>query len=683
MRGMKIQGGRRQAFAVVVLLAVAPAATADHPVELEGLDVTAEQERSLTVPSAEKARADIEKTPGGVDLIREEEYRGGRVSTLQDSLGYSPGVFVQPRFGSEEARLSIRGSGLQRTFHLRGVELLQDGVPVNQADGGGDFQAIESLSTRYIEVYRGANALIYGGATLGGSINFVSAGGHDSPGFTGRLEAGSFGYRRGQAEAAGVHDALDYHVSLSHFGQDGFRDHAEQDNQRLFANAGWRLRDDLETRLYLTHVDTASELPGNLTRAQLKDDPRQANPANLAGEQRRDFDLTRLASKTSWRPSRVEQLDVSLFYADKDLFHPIFQVLEIGSEDYGFDVRYVSDAALNGRANRFIVGLRALQGENLDERFANVGGNSGAPTNRLDQQATQLQLYAENQYGLTDHVTGIIGTQALRATRESEDELVIGGVDESADETYTAISPRLGIRYEPTPGTQLFGNLSRSFEPPSFAELRRPDGTLNDEQTATTLEIGTRLTRTRYAFEVAYYRAWIKDELLTLTDPMGAPPATINGGRTLHQGIELGLDWHITERWNLRQAYLWSDFRFDDDEVYGDNELAGIPPHLLRAELQYRAPGGWYAGPTLEWSPGDYYIDHRNSFEADGYAVWGLKLGQRGERGWSWFVEGRNLADRRYAATTGVIENAGGADAAQFLPGDGRSVYAGLEWRPQ
>jgi iron complex outermembrane receptor protein len=383
------------------------AAWADHPVELEGIDVTAERQRALTVPGADEAREAINKTPGGVDLIEDHEYRGGRVSTLQDSLGYSPGVFVQPRFGSEEARLSIRGSGLQRTFHLRGVELLQDGVPVNQADGGGDFQAIEPLSTRYIEVFRGANAMTYGAATLGGSINFVSATGHDTPDFLGRLEAGSFGYLRGQAATGGVRDDMDYRVSFSHFGQEGFRDHAVQDNQRLFGNVGWRLRDDLETRVYLTHVDTDSELPGSLTQAQLKADPRQANPGNLSGDQRRDFTLTRLASKTSWRLNSLEQLDISLFYADKDLFHPIFQVLEVGSEDYGFDARFVSDVALNGRANRLILGFRALQGENLDERFANVGGQSGAPTNRLDQEATHLQLYAENQYGFTSQITGI------------------------------------------------------------------------------------------------------------------------------------------------------------------------------------------------------------------------------------------------------------------------------------
>jgi iron complex outermembrane receptor protein len=28
-----------------------------------------------------------------------------------------------------------------------------------------------------------------------------------------------------------------------------------------------------------------------------------------------------------------------------------------------------------------------------------------------------------------------------------------------------------------------------------------------------------------------------------------------------------------------------------------------------------------------------------------------------------------------------VIDNAGGVDQRQFLPGDGRSVFAGVEWR--
>jgi iron complex outermembrane receptor protein len=107
----------------------------------------------------------LQETPGGVDLIDAERIRDGRASTLADALRGSPGVFAESRFGAEEARVSIRGSACRRTFHGRGLLLLQDGVPLNLADGGFDMQAVEPLATRYIEVYRGANATPFGATT--------------------------------------------------------------------------------------------------------------------------------------------------------------------------------------------------------------------------------------------------------------------------------------------------------------------------------------------------------------------------------------------------------------------------------------------------------------------------------------------------------------------------------------
>jgi iron complex outermembrane receptor protein len=75
------------------------------------------------------------------------------------------------------------------------------------------------------------------------------------------------------------------------------------------------------------------------------------------------------------------------------------------------------------------------------------------------------------------------------------------------------------------------------------------------------------------------------------------------------------------------------------------------------------------------------FIDHRNTFAADPYALLGFKIGRRVSEGFSWFVEAKNLTDETHAATHGVIDNAGGVDQRQFLPGDGRSVFAGVEWR--
>jgi iron complex outermembrane receptor protein len=145
----------------------------------------------------------------------------------------------------------------------------------------------------------------------------------------------------------------------------------------------------------------------------------------------------------------------------------------------------------------------------------------------------------------------------------------------------------------------------------------------------------------------------------------------------------LGSDWQATpdHRLVLRGAWTYGRFEFQNDNVYGNNTIAGLPPHLIRGELVWENLHGYYAGPTVEWVPVESFVDQANTLSADPHCLLGFKIGRRVENGLSWFIEAKNLTNETYAATTGVIANAGGNDAAQFLPGDGRSVFVGLEWK--
>ena len=172
----------------------------------------------------------------------------------------------------------------------------------------------------------------------------------------------------------------------------------------------------------------------------------------------------------------------------------------------------------------------------------------------------------------------------------------------------------------------------------------------------------------------------MKDELLTTTTNVVGANITVNVPHTVHQGIELGTFTRLGA-FELRQVFLYNRFKFDGDPQFGDNTLPGIPKTFLSAEVIYRGSSGWYAGPTLKWSPQRYPVDMANSFFAYSYVLLGVKVGQRIGKSWLWYVEGRNLTDRKYAATTGVARTLAGADGPQFYPGDGRSVYAGLQWQ--
>ncbi len=216
---------------------------------------------SLTVPTTAQARALIERTPGGVALVPDTAFKNGPANTIKDVLGWVPGVITQTRWGPD-GRISIRGSGLTRNFGNRGINVYMDGIPINTADGLFDLFEIDPTAYRYVEVYKGANALRYGANALGGAINFVTPTGRDAPAFDARVDAGSFGYLRGQASTAGASGPYDWFVNASAQREDGYREHSRNDVERLNANFGYQFSPDAETRFYLNANSWRAQLPG-------------------------------------------------------------------------------------------------------------------------------------------------------------------------------------------------------------------------------------------------------------------------------------------------------------------------------------------------------------------------------------------------------------------------------------
>lgn len=676
-------------FLSLLFLAPLTFAAASEPlVQLAPLDVTAERTPSLTVATFAATAAELRLTPGATELVDAARFLRGRASTLEDTFFLSPGVIAQSRFGSDEARLSIRGSGLQRTFHGRGLRILQDGIPLNLADGGFDMQAIEPLAAAHVSIWRGANALALGASTLGGAIDYVSRTGRLDPPYFARLELGSWNYIRTGLAVGGIRGDFDTYASFTRASQDSFRDHARQENHRLFSNFGLRHSPTAETRLFVTAVRTDSELPGNLTKAQLNTTPSQANAGNIALHQKRDFDLLRIASKTSVRTGDTTW-NFTAAWSYKDLDHPIFQVIDQLSNDVLLGASFTHAGHLADHAHRLRAGVLLNRGETKAANFINTAGRRTTLVSSAIQTATNLEAFIEDQLTLARGFTFVFGASA--AVNRRENAQTFGPTPDYALD-YQRLMPKLGLRYD-TPNLQLYTNVSSSYEPPSFSETLTLN-TARHAQTAATFELGSRGTHGPLRWDFSLYHATVHHELLALDhDNNPATPATtVNARDTFHQGIELaveldllGTSWTSStpsaHRLVLRTSWTCGRLKFDDDPLYANNTLAGLPPHLIRGELTWETPSLWYAGPTFEWSPKKTYIDFRNTFAADAYAIAGFRCGYRPSRGVACFLEARNVFNKHYAATTGVIESAASTDQPQFLPGDTRSLYAGLEYR--
>jgi iron complex outermembrane receptor protein len=646
---------------------------------------------SLTVPSIKDAEEQINKTPGGVEVVPASRYLDGRATSMKDMLDYTPGVWIQSKYGQEDSKLVIRGSGLSRNFHLRGVRLLQDGSPINQADGSGDFHEIDPLAQQYIEVYKGANALRYGAMTLGGAINFVSPTGRSNPGLAARVYGGSY-QTFGQQAAAGFGEGpWDAWLSFTNLSGNGFREHTNQSLQRLNGNVGAQIGSNVETRFFFSGNQVRNQIPGSLTQQQFWTDPRQGPLANVLQNTRRDIDSFRFAN-TTVVDIGDDAFTLQSYVKSKSLFHPLtFAVIDNNLLDWGVTGQYKGSRQLFGHRNDFIVGANYFGGTNRNRQFVNRFGVPGPLTNDNTEFSSSVEIYGENWFYATPELSIVTGIQFNWANRVLTDNYLVNGNDSGAA-SYFEINPKIGALWEPRPGLQFFANVSRASEPPTWSELNpsvAPGFAPLAPQTSWTAEIGTRgKLGENVGWDLSLYRSWVKDELQLLVVPgFGGSAIAINIPNAIHQGIELGLNgtaWRSerNDRITGRMALTVSDYRFDNNPTYGNNQLPGAPPYYLRAEARYDSPGGFYIGPNLEWSPQGYYVDNLNTtaFMTAPYALLGLKAGYTGLKGFEFFVDARNLTNQMYVSNVGVTSTAT-PTSQLYNPGDGASVYAGIQAR--
>ena len=615
--------------------------------------------------------AEVEGRPGGADVVKADEYKDKVAVSLRDALAFSPGVYAQPRFG-QEVRLSIRGSGISRGFHMRGLTLLQDGIPINLADDNGDFQELDPTILQHIEVYRGANAFRFGGTTLGGAVNGVTPTGHAAPGFRFRTDGGSFETLHGAASYGWVKGGTDAWVAMTGDRSDGDRDHAQRHSLRAHGNVGLRLSGNIETRFYASLNRIDQELPGALPYSVALTRPQTGS---FSGDQHRDIKSARLQNRTTVDLGDVD-LELGGFVNAKSLFHPIFQVVDQDSLDKGVFAR----AGWQSGALNLLAGATARFGTVDSKRFVNVDGKRGTRTFEAEQNARTIDLYSEARFdtGPVTLIAGGIYTEGMRRQEQMFPTTV------TAKSTFNELSPRFGLLWKASNAIEVYANMSRSHELPGFIELAQVASFVPlDAQHAWTAEIGARGSAGPARFDVSLYRANVRDELLQFTVGQDIPASTFNADKTRHQGVEAGLDVDLAPWATLRQVYQLNDFGFRDDAQFGDNRLPVIPKHLYRAELKL-GPDAWKVSPSLEWVPQGAWADYANSFRSGGYVTFGLSGSLAVARTTELFVDVRNIANRTAVGDISAVVDYQALEPSQraiFYPIERRAIFAGLRTR--
>ena len=629
--------------------------------------------------------ARLHDVAGGVALVSGEQIRATRAANLKDALQFTPGVYVQPRFGAaDESQISIRGSGLRGNFHARGVNLLVNGMPYRNADGFTDFESLELLTADAVEVYRGANALRFGGSTMGGAINIETRTGFTAPRVSAFAQGGSSGYLKTQLAAGGMAGRADYYASYAHTGLSGYRDWSGQRRERLNLHGGYLLSPKVDLRGFYFYAHVNEQLPGALTAAELDSTPRRAAPGNAENRWGRTYDLHHLGAQLRAEVGPGQRLEASPYLQYRDIDHPIFQVINQQSTDIGAEFRYENTRLPIGRRARLTLGFQPSYMHMADRQFVNDSGGHGELRKDQTDRVGNLAAYGEQLIELGSGLSVIGGGRYEYSVRQAADRYLANG-DQSDRRTFSAFSPRFGIIQDVTSaGTRLFANASRMYEPPLLLELNsftQPGFIDLRGQSAWQFEVGARGGHGMFEWDLSLYDVELHDEILNenVAPFPGAAftvPTYRNTPRSRHSGVELGLS-AAGKLVRARVAYTYGHFRFVGDSAFGNNAIPGAPSHLINAELSLLHPAGFTLTPTLDWAPGSFFVNSENTVRNRGW----LLLGARAEwnianAGASLFVEARNLTNTVRSPSV-QVDNAVGR---YFEPTDGRAVYIGMRW---
>jgi iron complex outermembrane receptor protein len=248
-------------------------------------------------------------------------------------------------------------------------------------------------------------------------------------------------------------------------------------------------------------------------------------------------------------------------------------------------------------------------------------------------------------------------------------------------DTYTAISPRVGLVCKLGAALHAYASASAGTQTPTSDELStNPQLQL---MKVASYELGLKLRRPGLDLDAAAYYSPLRDEVVQVVQSQGETDYA-NAGRTRKRGVELSADWRPFKGAAAGGSYTWSNFTFEEfsEPAFGrnvdrsGNALPYVPRHYysLFAGYEHRS-GGYVRASANTW--GRYWMDNANSERYAGYRfVTDLALGYRARHVELALVV-QNLFDQRYAVE--VQKDLYGA--LRYSPASPRYALARVSYR--
>lgn len=615
----------------------------------------------------------LEHIPGSGEVLTPEVIRDSRPKDIHELIRKVPGVHAR----DEE------GLGLRPNYGVRGlpptrsskVLLLEDGVPFVIGPYGDNTTYYHPPVGRFerVEVLKGAGQILYGPNTVGAVFNYLTP--KPPTGTSGSLSAaaGTRGYLSlGGSLGAGTEDSgavLDF----NHKESDGRARNIHLRVDDLLLRTVTKVGPRTSVSLKFNYLKEDSQVTyAGLTQSEYDADPRQ-NPFDddemvltrlgVHGAVRHDFNddhevLVNLYGYTVqrdwWRQWHNDNNGNAMPATDTTTVpnnRKSGRVREYYV--YGIEPRFQLRHGVLGIRNEFDYGAR-VHWETQDRRIITRLIPEGTPvppavsadppaSGRIDEDQERYVMaysgYFQNRFLLSEEWTVSAGLRMERVEFKRVNNLGGGGFGVQGKEKLLEWIPGFGVNYLPVPELTLFAGVHRGFAPPRVEDAIDNNGNSVelDPERSWNYELGARWNPAAWmAGQLTLFRMDFDNQIVPASVAGGVGATLTNGGETLHQGAELGLNWDFLRMAGMDQgltlsaAYTWvgtAEFRgtrFSSvtgaallpgepatEDVRG-NRVPYAPEHLLTLGLTYDHPAGFRALVEAVYV-GDQFSDDRET----------------------------------------------------------------------
>lgn len=637
------------------------------------------------------------ETPATVGILGREDIRRVRPTHPSELMRLVPGVWVSAT-GGEGHMTAIRHPLTTNPVYL----YLEEGVPT-RSTGFFNHNALYEINVPMasgVEVMKGPGTALYGSDAIGGIVNVTMRPAPAQPEFDLSTEGGAFGYARLLVTGGTTQGRNGIRADVNLTRTNGFREDTGYDRESGTLRWDMTAGDDTRLNTVVAFSRIHQYEAYTLSKSDYLDNP-TLNYTPFALRQVRAFRVSFVYEKAF----RQGLLSVTPFYRNNTM--DLLPNWQLSYDPVTFATKHWSLGLMAKYRHDFGPGkTRVIAGLDVDRSPGGrleyaikptkvgrvyTGYTLGAVTYDYGVTFLEASPYVQTETSPTDRLRLSAGLRADRLGYDYRNHLDVVTTGSkrrpaSVDVRYNHLSPKLGATLAFSPQVNGFAAYSHAFRVPSEGQMFRQGAAVNTVGLkpikADNIEAGLRAQAGRkWQAEVSVYSLTKTDDILTFTNPDGSRE-TLNAGKTLHRGVEVGMRAEPVGFLRLDASLSFARHTYDEWTPRAGLDYAGkrmemAPEVLANARLAFAPAALKGADFSLEWVRlGRYFMNPDNKNEYPGHHLLNLTANCPLGRGWTVFGRLSNLTDRRYAESTSFSATEG----ELFAPGRPRALFGGLQY---